>query len=77
MMYQLTKDGAEWNIEISGAVNEETQVKSFASREEAEDWRRKVSQGVLEAPVLSPLVEVTKPATKKPAAKKPAPAKKA
>ena len=55
MLYQLTKDGAKWAIEVSGGPQEKPFTKTFASREDAEAWRRAISHGDEEAPVLKPL----------------------
>lgn len=52
MLYQLTKDGAKWAIEVSGGPQEKSIKKTFGSREDAEAWRRAVSHGDEEAPVL-------------------------
>tara|TARA_R110000744_G_scaffold62766_1_gene129460 strand:+ start:1597 stop:1815 length:219 start_codon:yes stop_codon:yes gene_type:complete len=59
MLYQLTKDGAKWAIEVSGGPAEESIVKTFGSREDAEAWRRAISKGDEEAPVLKPLTAKT------------------
>ena len=55
MLYQLTKDGAKWAIEVSGGPAEESVVKTFGSREDAEAWRRAISHGEKDAPVLKSL----------------------
>lgn len=55
MLYQLTKDGAKWAIEVSGDPQEKSFKKTFASREDAEAWRRAISHGDEEAPVLKPV----------------------
>lgn len=52
MLYQLTKDGAKWAIEVSGGSQEKSIKKTFGSREDAEAWRRAISHGEEEAPVL-------------------------
>jgi|TARA_R110000744_G_scaffold103426_2_gene198271 hypothetical protein len=67
MLYQLTKDGAKWAIEVSGSPAEESIVKTFGSREDAEAWRRAISHGEKDAPVLEPRKEkkVSKKATVK------------
>ena len=57
MLYQLTKDGAKWAIEVSGGPAEESVVKTFGSREDAEAWRRAISHGEEDAPVLEPRKE--------------------
>jgi len=59
MLYQLTKDGAKWAIEVSGGPQEKPIVKTFSSREDAEAWRRAISKGDEEAPVLKPLTAKT------------------
>ena len=55
MLYQLTKDGAKWAIEVSGGPQEKSIKKTFGSREDAEAWRRAISHGEEEAPVLKSL----------------------
>jgi len=55
MLYQLIKDGAKWAIEVSGGPQEKSIKKTFSSREDAEAWRRAISHGDEEAPVLKPI----------------------
>ena len=72
MQYNLSKDGANWLIEVSGAPYEEPMVKSFGSREEAEKWRHDIGQGTIDKPTLKPYGAPKTPAAEKfPAVTKP------
>ena len=53
MLYNLTKLGKDWVVEVSGDPSKEPMVKTFGSREAADKWRRDVAHGKEPQPVLS------------------------
>tara|TARA_R110000787_G_scaffold20369_2_gene60624 strand:- start:2852 stop:3073 length:222 start_codon:yes stop_codon:yes gene_type:complete len=54
MQTNLIKQGSKWAIEVVGGPEDETLVKTFDSPGDAEEWRKQVGAGVIEAPVLKP-----------------------
>ncbi|MBT4085508.1 MAG: hypothetical protein HOE83_17115 [Alphaproteobacteria bacterium] len=52
MMYQLSKSGADWLIEVTGAADTSPLSKSFKSRDAAEKWQADIASGAEDRPVL-------------------------
>jgi len=69
MHTNLTKVGGKWAVEVIGGPDDETLVKTFGSREEAETWRRDMTRGDEKPPVLKPKRAQAKKPKKKAKAK--------